>query len=392
MYTRGYLQFTGPFHQRAMPAGYTAGDPVAVGAALVYITRSGTGFVSALAAPGWKKVIPMAPRRKKKRRSPLRRAAGVLYSLLVALSAVVVVGFCAYRLASKAPEQVQVPDAVQPSAQALSGGGQEQTGLTRKEKCYTVLLVCPDQTSGNADAITVAMYDTANHTACLVSIPRDTMTEEYPKINAAYHNGPEEMRRGVSDLLGIPLDYYITIDIQGFEALVDEVGGIDYNIPVHMGYDDPTQNLHIHYEPGLTHLNGQQAMEVCRFRHSNDGSGTEITDVGRCDIRNDILGLIVKKVLTNPQKIGTYIELFNTYVKSDMPLETMLWFAEPLLGLDLSANLESATLPGNGEASYRGVNWCYQLYPEECLEIMNRVLNPYTTAMTLDMMNIFQAE
>ena len=67
-------------------------------------------------------------------------------------------------------------------------------------------------------------------------------------------------------------------------------------------------------------------------------------------------------------------------------------FAEPLLGLDLSANLESATLPGNGEASYRGVNWCYQLYPEECLEIMNRVLNPYTTAMTLDMMNIFQAE
>ena len=330
--------------------------------------------------------------RRKKRRSPLRRAGRFLYCLLVALSAVVVVGFCAYRLAAKAPEQVQVPDAVQPSGQALSDGGAAQAGLTRKEQCYTVLLVCPDQTSGNADAITVAMYDTANQTAGLVSLPRDTLTEEYPKINAAYHKGPEEMRRVVSDLLGIPLDYYITIDIQGFEALVDEVGGIDYNIPVHMGYDDPTQDLHIHYEPGLTHLNGQQAMEVCRFRHSNDGSGTEITDVGRCDVRNDVLGLIVKKVLTNPQKIGSYIQLFNTYVKSDMPLETMLWFAEPMLGLDLSTGLTSATLPGSGDASYRGYTWCYQLDPKGCLEVMNQVLNPYTTPMTLEMMNIFQVQ
>ena len=331
----------------------------------------------------------MASRRKKKR-SPLQRAGRFLYSLLVVLSALIVVGFCAYRLAAKAPQQAQVPDAVQPSAQTAQEEDNSQSGLTRKEKCYTVLLVSPDQTSGNADAITVAMYDTVNQKAGLVSIPRDTMTQEYPKINAAFHEGPEHMRQVVSQLLGIPLDYYISIDIQGFEALVDEVGGIDYNIPVHMGYDDPTQNLHIHYEPGLTHLNGQQAMEVCRFRHSNDGSGTEITDVGRCDVRNDILGIIVKKVLSNPQKIGSYIELFNTYVKSDMPLETMLWFAEPMLGLDLSTGLEVATLPGNGDTTYRGTRWCYQLYPEECLEIMNRALNPYTTDMTLEMMDIFQ--
>ena len=332
----------------------------------------------------------MASRRKTKR-SPLHRLGRLLYSLLVALSALVVVGFCAYRLAAKAPEQAQAPGAVQPSAQDLSGGGQVQSGLTRKEKCYTVLLICPDQTSGNADAITVAMYDTINQKAGLVSIPRDTMTEEYPKINAAFHEGPEHMCQVVSRLLGIPLDYYITIDIQGFEALVDEVGGIDYNIPVHMGYDDPTQDLHIHYEPGLTHLNGRQAMEVCRFRHSNDGSGTELTDVGRSDTRNAVLGLIMKKVLANPQKIGEYINIFSTYVKSDMPLETMLWFAQPMLGLDLDTGLETATLPGDGTVSYRGSRWCYELYPEECLEIMNRVLNPYTTDMTLEMMDIFQA-
>ena len=132
-------------------------------------------------------------------------------------------------------------------------------------------------------------------------------------------------------------------------------------------------------------------MEVCRFRHSNDGSGTELTDVGRSDTRNAVLGLIMKKVLANPQKIGEYINIFSTYVKSDMPLETMLWFAEPMLGLDLDTGLETATLPGDGTVTYRGTRWCYELYPEECLEIMNRVLNPYTTDMTLEMMDIFQA-
>ena len=332
----------------------------------------------------------MATRRKKKR-SPLHRVGRFFYSLLVALSAVIVVGFCAYRLAAKAPEQTQPIGTEQDGGQPVEGEElSAQSGLVRKEKCYTVLLVCPDQTSGNADAITVAMYDTVNQKAGLVSIPRDTMTEEYPKINAAFHQGPENMRQVVSQLLGIPLDYYITIDIQGFEALVDEVGGIDYNIPIHMGNDDPTQDLHIHYEPGLTHLNGQQAMEVCRFRHSNDGSGTELTDVGRSDTRNAVLGLIMKKVLSNPQKIGEYINIFSTYVESDMPLETMLWFAEPILGLDLDTGLETATLPGDGTASYRGYTWCYELKPEECLEIMNRVLNPYTTDMTLEMMDIFQ--
>lgn len=318
------------------------------------------------------------------------------YSLAVALSAVVVVGFCALKLASRRPDQAAPPVAVQPSAGPSAAPGEEAgsryQGLQRKKDCYTVLLICPDQTSGNADAITVAMYDTANQKAGLVSIPRDTMTQAYPKINAAYHQGPEHMREVVSDLLGIPLDYYITIDIQGFEALVDEVGGIDFDVPIHMGYDDPTQNLSIHYEPGPTHLSGRQAMEVCRFRHSNDGSGTEYSDVGRSETRNKVLGAIMKKVLANPGKVGEYINIFSTYVKSDMPVEVMLWFAQPILGLDLSTGLESGVLPGDGETTYKGTRWCYQLYPGECLEIMNRVLNPYTTEMTLDMLNIFQVK
>ena len=141
----------------------------------------------------------------------------------------------------------------------------------------------------------------------------------------------------------------------------------------------------------MTNLNGQQAMEVCRFRHSNDGSGSEYSDIGRTQTQQQVLSLIVKKVLSNPQKIGKYIEIFSQYVKSDMPLETMLWFAEPALGFDLSTGLQSATLPGDPDVRYQGSRWHYQLYPDQTLDILNGFLNPYTTPMTQDMLNIFEA-
>ncbi|BDF69823.1 hypothetical protein CE91St41_08040 [Oscillospiraceae bacterium] len=333
-----------------------------------------------------------------RRPAPARRAGRALYRTLVVLSAVIVALFCAYKLASKQPTQapaMSTPKAVRPTDNPDTGEREDLAdpvpALERKPYTYTVLLACSDATSGNADTIMVAMYDTVNQQAGLVSIPRDTLVQGYGKINAAYHKGPENLRDVVSDMLGIPIDYYVTASVKGFIALVDEVGGVDFNIPIHMGYYDPTQELSIFYEPGMTHLNGQQAMEVCRFRHSNDGSGSEYSDIGRTQTQQQVLSLIVKKVLSNPQKIGKYIEIFSQYVKSDMPLETMLWFAEPALGFDLSTGLQSATLPGDPDVRYQGSRWHYQLYPDQTLDILNGFLNPYTTPMTQDMLNIFEA-
>ena len=71
-------------------------------------------------------------------------------------------------------------------------------------------------------------------------------------------------------------------------------------------------------------------------------------------------------------------------------MSEILWFVEPVLGLDLES-VETATLPGDGTVSYRGVKWCYQLYPEEVLEIVNACLNPYEQPMTLEDLHMFQA-
>ena len=127
------------------------------------------------------------PRRvqKKSRVSPVRRAGKLFYRILVALSAVVVVLYCAYLLAAKEPEQVQAPE---PPAQENPAGGlapapSADPGRQRRPGTYTFLLAASDQSSGNADTIMVAAYDTEAQTVGIVSIPRDTLLEG-GKINS----------------------------------------------------------------------------------------------------------------------------------------------------------------------------------------------------------------
>ena len=63
-----------------------------------------------------------------------------------------------------------------------------------------------------------------------------------------------------------------------------------------MNYDDPYQDLYIHYEEGMQHLSGQQALEVCRFRHNNDNTG--YNDTGRMETQRGVLTAIAKKMLS----------------------------------------------------------------------------------------------
>ena len=104
------------------------------------------------------------------------------------LSAIIVVLYCAYRLASKKPTQAPEPTPEAPAG-SLSPDQTEAPGRHRREGTYTFLLAASDQSSGNADTIIVASYDTEAQKVGMVSVPRDTLLES-GKINAAYHKGP----------------------------------------------------------------------------------------------------------------------------------------------------------------------------------------------------------
>ena len=242
----------------------------------------------------------------------------------------------------------------------------------------------------------VMCYDTEEQTVGVVSVPRDTLVaRDSGNPHLVYGPGGLEQRKAdISNMLGIPIDYYIKVNIQGFITLVDYLEGIDFYVPCNMNYDDPTpgQNLHIHYTEGMYHLNGQQAMEVARFRKNNDGTG--YTDTGRTQTQQNLLVALAKKVLSwgNLTKINGFVEIFNQNVDTDLSMDHMLYFASKAVGLDPSTGVETATLEGNGFGLYRGYTYCYELDQEKTLETVNRLINPYNRDLTLKEMNLAKAE
>ena len=154
----------------------------------------------------------------------------------------------------------------------------------------------------------------------------------------------------------------------------------------------PYQDLYIHYKEGQAHLNGKQAMEVCRFRKNNDGSG--YSDIGRTQTQQKLLVALAKKVLSwnNITRINGFVEIFNDNVDTNLSINDMLYFAKEGLSLDPSAGVETATLPGRGDGVYHGYSYCYELDPEETLDIVNRLINPYTQPLTLDDLNLAKAQ
>lgn len=327
------------------------------------------------------------------------------YKGLVVLSALIVAGYIGFSLMVKAPEQKQLPQPPQggtqapviPGASAGSSGAakpEDPMALNRREGVYTILLAATDKDGTRTDTMMVMCYDTVKQTVGVVSIPRDSLIDRgsghHPKL--VYGKGGVEQRvEDISQMLGIPIDGYIKVNIKGFITLVDYLGGIDFYVPCDMDYDDPFQNLSIHYKEGQRKLSGQQAMEVARFRKNNDGSG--YSDVGRTQTQQKLLIALAKKVLSwdSLTKVNGFVEIFNKNVSTDLTLDNMMYFAGQAINLDPSAAVETATLPGRGDGVFRGYSWCFELDPEGTLETVNRLINPYDRDLTLKDMNLTKA-
>lgn len=326
-----------------------------------------------------------------------------LYKALVVVSAIIVAVYAGFTFLIKPPAQAELPspspsgtDDIQ--APGVTGGNAQsgETGLERRKGVYNILLAATDAEGYRTDIMMVMCYDTEEQTVGVISVPRDTLVaRDSGNPHLVYGPGGLDQRKAdISNMLGIPIDYYIKVNIQGFITLVDYLEGIDFYVPCNMNYDDPTpgQNLHIHYTEGMYHLNGQQAMEVARFRKNNDGTG--YTDTGRTQTQQKLLVALAKKVLSwgNLTKINGFVEIFNQNVDTDLSMDHMLYFASKAVGLDPSTGVETATLEGNGFGLYRGYTYCYELDPDSTLELVNRLVNPYNRDLTLKDMNLAKAE
>ncbi len=327
----------------------------------------------------------------RRRTSPLVRFIKGVYRVAVVISALIVAAFLLWKLFVPTPKAPPIPDNVGDSSytQELSDG------LERRDRCYTFLLMGTDDGNGNADTLMVATYDVDNQKVGVVSIPRDTIVDRdwsrYPKINGAYSGGKvDRVRQEVSHLLGIPIDYYVKVDIKAFVQLVDAVDGVEFNVPVNMDYDDPWQGLSIHYKKGVQHLTGQQALEVVRFRHNNDMTG--YSDTGRTNTQQQLIRAVLDKVLSwgSIGRIKPLLDVCMDNVQTDLTASEVLYFASQALYLDMD-NVVTKTLTGRGDATHNGYKWCVELDKEQTLQDINDLLNPYKTPVTDEMAHIVKA-
>ncbi|WP_297198341.1 LCP family protein [uncultured Flavonifractor sp.] len=359
----------------------------------------------------------MAKRLMKKSKAPLspgRRVLRILFVLLVILAALIVIAYGAFRLLAQPPKITQeTPPPAESAGVALADPSptpsqSAQPVRQRKEYTYTFLLCASDQSSGNVDTMIVATYDTVNQTMAMVSIPRDTLVEgvtakgkHFYKLCSMYpYNGIDALKEEVQKIVGFPIDFYVKVNTRGFVRLVDAVGGINFNVPVHMSYDDPSQNLYIHFEPGMQYLSGTDALKVARCRKNSDGRGRypnniydayPDADIGRTKTQRELIMAVLKKAVSQPLNLPTYYDIFMENVETDLKLSDLAFFADKGLSFDFD-NVTTTSLPGDGAVTYKGWTWCYELYPDKVLDIVNTSgLNPYTTDITADMLDITQS-
>ena len=260
--------------------------------------------------------------------------------------------------------------------------------LERKGGFYTILLSGLDDDNGGSDTNILMAVDTVNGYVYGASIPRDSKAiigGKAHKINYAYNKGGTALLAStVSEQLGIPVDYTVCVNLQGFTALVDAIGGVDFEVPINMDYDDPIQGLSIHFKKGMQHLSGADALRVVRFRHNNDGTGYGSEDLGRMQTQQKFLKAVAKKMLSfenlisNPRK---YAEIFGQYVDTDLSVTDHAWFGMQVLGMGVD-KIDFSTLPNEWKYPY------IYLDPDETLALVNTYLNPYVEDRTAEDLNL----
>ena len=232
------------------------------------------------------------------------------------------------------------------------------------------------------DSIMIASYNPKMQEASLLSIPRDTYvgrkdkdtaSQNYLasyKMNAVYRNGTNipETVECVSELTGLDLQYYVLIDTDAVIELVDAIGGVTFNVPIDMDYDDPTQDLHIHLKAGEQLIDGEKAEQLLRFRHNNDGTSYPKeygdNDIGRMRTQREFIQETMKQLLKveNIFKITELIDIVANNVKTNLDFNVVKDYVPYVVNFN-AENLETGTLPGVPEKC-NGI-WIYTADEEE---------------------------
>ncbi|WP_106768927.1 LCP family protein [Paenibacillus faecalis] len=228
-----------------------------------------------------------------------------------------------------------------------------------------------------SDTMLVASIDPVKKKMHLFSILRDTYTDipghGQNRINTAVTHGPKTAMKAVGDLLGIPIQYYVYTDFQGFIKLVDAVGGVDFYVEKDMKYSSKAdQNEYdIDLKKGQQHLDGNEALQYVRFRHDKMG------DFSRTERQRDLIAAVVKKMqtTTNIMKMPEIIESISPYIDTNMSVNDMWKLANVAFQSTMSSSEQVPPMKLLVEANIGGASVLTVKDPDMLKQYVQDVMN-----------------
>jgi LCP family protein required for cell wall assembly len=233
------------------------------------------------------------------------------------------------------------------------------------EQPVNLLLLGLDREEERSDVILLINYSPSEGKLNILSIPRDTMvllSGKTVKINALISAGGESLIiNRVERLIGLPVDYYITLNFAGFREIINILEGVEFDVPFNMNYDDPDQNLHIHLRKGRQILDGKSAEQLVRYRKGNrEGEGYEDGDIGRVKLQQEFITALIRQKarLRYLSKVDDIFLVLSEHMATDIQLGDIKYYIKNLNSMD---NIDINTFILPGESVYRN-NTSYYLY------------------------------
>ncbi len=256
------------------------------------------------------------------------------------------------------------------------------------ENLETLRILVMGESTGMSDTIIACSYNPKTQNVSMLSIPRDTYVTNgnykysaYNKINSLYSGGktPEKTVQAVNEITGLDINYYILVDTEALVKLVNLIGGVYFDVPTDMNYDDDGQDLHIHLTKGYQNLTGEQVEQVVRFRHNNDGTsyppeyGDE--DYGRMKTQRNLIIEIAKQTikLKNTTEIKNILNIMKEDVKTNVNFNSIIDYVPYAVNIDMST-IKTFQLPGISE-NRKGYGWFFYYDEEKTKKLVDELFN-----------------
>jgi LCP family protein required for cell wall assembly len=218
-----------------------------------------------------------------------------------------------------------------------------------------------DKSGMLTDVMMIAQIDPNDDCITVMSVPRDSRVKyknKWMKLNSVHATAQKNNKKGseaaiiaIKELTGIPINHFVKINFNAFEKSIDELGGVDFDVPQRMKYKDPYQDLNIDLQPGLQHLDGNKTEQLVRFRQYTNG------DIDRIKVQQELIHAIAdqKLKLKYVGKVDNIYRIIAEDMETSMSIEDVVQVAGNVLDIG-GDKISTITMPNTpqyvGNVSY----------------------------------------